>query len=431
MTRAVLWVCPALTLLSVIVLGVRDPTRVATVIIIGLLTGWVVFAVQVGRVRRLARTVNSWAADQGRDRLELRGGTRWLELGTSLNALGGQLQDARDELRSLVPWTERLVSSLGEPAVVIGPDRRVVAANRAAVDDLNLPVAGSPPTVLSALGSAAAADAVDEAAEVGRIVTVDDAQGDRQRRVTASPLDDHVLVVVSDQTQQRRIEELRRDFVTNASHELKTPVSAITMLVEALRVAPPARRDQLVERLEEETLRLTRLVRDLLDLRQLEGGDRDEQHTAVDLSRLVRDAVDAHAASAHAADVTLEADVAQGAVVAGVQRELRLVADNLVGNAVQYNRAGGEVEVTLEVAAGEAVLVVRDTGIGIPQAATARVFERFYRVDVARSRESGGTGLGLSLVRNAVERHHGSVTLESLLGVGTTVTVHLPVQGGS
>lgn len=427
MTRAVLLVCPAIALITVVLLGGGGTVQVVLSVLVGAAAGTVLWSVEGGRVRRLARTVNRWAGEERSHRLELRGGEEWRQLGTAVNALGTQLRDVRRELRSLVPWTDRLVSSLEEAAVVFDPDRRLVAANRAATTFLNLPTDGSVPTALSALGSAAAADAVEEAESTGRIITLDERRGGHEVRVTASPLDDHVLVVVTDRTRQRQVEELRRDFVTNASHELKTPVASITALTEALRVAPEDRRASLVERLEEESARLTRLVRDLLDLRQLEAEDRPAARVPVDLVTLVRGAVATHAAAAEGCDVTVHLAVPDSAVVVGVESELRLVVDNLVANAVQYNEAGGEVRIALAADDGEQVLTVADTGIGIPQASVSRVFERFYRVDVARSRDRGGTGLGLSLVRNAVERHHGRVSVESLLGAGTTFTVRLPV----
>ena len=204
-------------------------------------------------------------------------------------------------------------------------------------------------------------------------------------------------------------------------------MTAIATLVEALEVAPPDRRAALVGRLAEQSHRLTRLVHDLLDLRRLEESNAEEL-VSVDLVELVATAVDDSTGVAREAGVTFHLDLPDSAIVAGRARDLALVVDNLVANAVQYNRSGGEVHVRLHRDQGLQVLTVRDTGIGIPDAALSRVFERFYRVDVARSRARGGTGLGLSIVRNAVERHGGRITVESLLGSGTTFTVRLPVE---
>lgn len=428
MTRAVLLVTPVVAVAAVLLTGERDPAPLWLAAILGYLGGLLLWSLEVARVRRLARRINRWAGQSSARPLELSGGTQWRELATALNALGTQLRSTRAELRSIVPWTDRLVRSLSEPAFVFDDDHRLAAANESAAEVFNLAPVGAPPSALSALGSAAAAGAVHEAASTGRMVTVDDARGERDLRITASPLDDHVLVVVTDRTRQRQVEELRRDFVTNASHELKTPVAAISALTQALRVARPERREDLLDRLDEEGARLSRMVRDLLDLRRLEDERADVGREPVDLVHLVRAAVAEQAAAATDAGIVVELELPERAIVAGVANDLRLVVDNLVANAIQYNRPEGRVGVCVEHDDGAQVLRVADTGIGIPQQAIGRVFERFYRVDVARSRERGGTGLGLSIVRNAVERHGGRIGVESLLGSGTTVTVRLPVE---
>ncbi len=429
MTRITPWVPPAVAVLAVVLLGGGDTGVVVAVVGLGVVAGWALHSIDVAQLRRLTRAATGWAGDRSAAAPPATGAAAWRELSAAVQALGQQLQEARGELRSVVPWTEQLVAALDEPALVFDRDRRLLAANGAARAELRLPTDGDPPTALTSLGSAAAAGAVDEAFASGRAVAVDDRRGERELRVTASPLDEHVVVVVADHTRERQVEALRRDFVTNASHELKTPAAAIATLTDALRVAPDDRREQLLDRLEEEALRLSRMVRDLLDLSRLDDGPGGAETAPVDLVPLVTAAVASLGPVAEEAQVTIEVDVPPRAVVVGVERELRLAVDNLVANAVQYNRPGGTVSVTLAPDDGEQVLVVADTGIGIPQSALPRVFERFYRVDVARSRERGGTGLGLSLVRNAVHRHGGRVAIQSLLGVGTTVTVRLPVGG--
>ena len=232
---------------------------------------------------------------------------------------------------------------------------------------------------------------------------------------------------VQEISQLKEQENFRKEFIGNLAHELKTPVTAIQALVDALAVAPADRRDQLQSRLAEESERLSRLVHDLLDLRLLEE-DTDRELVSVDLGRVVRASVADATPAAEERGITFDLDLPDSAVVVGIERELALVVDNLVTNAVQYNRDEGRITIALRRADGAQVLTVADTGIGIPRPAVDRIFERFYRVDVARSRERGGTGLGLSIVRNAVERHGGRITVDSLLGEGTTFTVRLPVE---
>ncbi len=187
----------------------------------------------------------------------------------------------------------------------------------------------------------------------------------------------------------------------------------------------------LVDRLQGEAGRLARMVRDLLDLRRLEDpGERE--FVPVDLAAILRAVVAEQQPAAEAAEVTTSVEAPDHAYLGGVPSDLRLVVANLVTNAIRYNRPGGSVTVRLTSEPGaEHVVEVVDTGIGIPQQALQRIFERFYRVDVARSRDAGGTGLGLSIVRHAVERHGGTVTAASLLGSGSTFTVRLPVTTGT
>lgn len=426
MTRAVLWVVPAVGALAALLAG-GGSGAVAGALLLGALAGVGLWSVQEGRVRRLRERAAQWQGHRAPDVASDRGPRVWRELRLAVDVLGGDLADVRDELQSVVPWAQRLVASLDEPAFVFSEDGWLAAANDAGRRMAGLGPDADASSPLAVLGSVAVVDAIEEARTSGQLVAVADDRAGRNLRITASPLDHDVLVVVGDRTRERQVEELRRDFVVNASHELKTPVTAIATLVEALEVAPPDRRAALVARLAEQSHRLTRLVHDLLDLRRLEESNAEEL-VSVDLVELVTTAVEDSTGVAREAGVTFHLDLPDSAIVAGRARDLALVVDNLVANAVQYNRSGGEVHVRLHRDQGLQVLTVRDTGIGIPDAALGRVFERFYRVDVARSRARGGTGLGLSIVRNAVERHGGRITVESLLGSGTTFTVRLPVE---
>ncbi|MFW6010102.1 MAG: sensor histidine kinase, partial [Actinomycetota bacterium] len=261
-------------------------------------------------------------------------------------------------------------------------------------------------------------------------VTVDVEHGDHDLRAVASRIGSETLLVITDRTRERRVEELRRNFVVNASHELKTPVTSIQTLAEALEVAARDGSDRtvpLVNRLGKEAERLARLVRDLLDLRRLEDREPMED-TVVDLAELCRITVAELLPRAEQRGVTVELEAPDRAVVHGTAGDLETIVKNLISNALQYNRDGGSIDVRIESRDDSQVLSVTDTGIGIPQQDLTRIFERFYRVDAARSRETGGTGLGLSIVRHAVQRHGGSIRVESLLGEGTTFTVTLPVE---
>jgi signal transduction histidine kinase len=242
--------------------------------------------------------------------------------------------------------------------------------------------------------------------------------------------DGTVLLIVRDVTQARTADLVRRDFVANASHELKTPVASIQALAETIATASAddlGSVPRFAEQLEREALRLSRIISDLLDLSRLEGGGTDQQ--VVDLGQVVRDEVHPYLERASVAGLRLDVAANGGLPVRGSARDLGLLVRNLVENAIQYTRPGGAVNVRASRDGQTVVVEVSDSGVGIPSRDQGRVFERFYRVDRARSRETGGTGLGLSIVRHVVENHGGQVLLESELGRGSTFTVRLPLAG--
>jgi two-component system sensor histidine kinase SenX3 len=240
------------------------------------------------------------------------------------------------------------------------------------------------------------------------------------------------VAYVADITEERRVESMRRDFVANVGHELKTPVGALMVLAETLAANPgdPASAP-LAERLRGEAERLSRLLDDMLDLSRAEAEVNPGR--AVSLAEVVAAVAGAAEAEAAARGVRLVVEeVPEEAVVAGDERQLRTMLGNLVDNAVKYSDPQPGVpppEVTLRVRAeGEwATLEVQDQGIGIPEAHLGRVFERFYRVDRARSRNTGGTGLGLAIVRHVALNHGGQVGVESRLGEGSRFWVRLPM----
>jgi signal transduction histidine kinase len=363
--------------------------------------------------------------------LDLVGSPEWRRLLGALNAVGSSLQERFEELADERSRVERLLEDL-PTAVLLFSDRELAYANPAAeaLFRVDRRSAGSP---LQVLGVEGLADAVAEAAETGRTVEVEVQRVDRELSARASvTAEGEVALVVTDLTELKRIEALRRDFVTNASHELKTPVAGIQALSESLGLAidrDPERARRMIERIQTEAERLAQLVRDLLDLARLEEYATGGGRIRVDLAALVREQTARLQPIAERRGVTVRVDSPQHASVVAQPEDLRLVVSNLLENAVQYNRRGGEVRARVRRGAGEVVLEIVDTGLGIADAEQDRIFERFYRVDKARSRQVGGTGLGLSIVRHAVQRHGGEVTVRSILGEGSTFRVVLPVEG--
>ena len=257
----------------------------------------------------------------------------------------------------------------------------------------------------------------------------------RAIHVVAAPVprSAQVVLLLSDLEEARRVEAVRRDFIANVSHELKTPVGALLLLAEALRDASddPVASKQFTDRMIHEAGRLSRLVKELLDLSRLQGGEPLPAMGAVWVTDILADATDPLQVRADAAGITLDIGAADGLVVWGDRRQLATAVTNLVENAIAYSGRGGRVGVGARLQledGGRAVqIAVSDEGVGIAKAEQERVFERFYRVDAARSRATGGTGLGLAIVKHIAQNHGGRVTLWSQPGVGSTFTLHIPV----
>jgi len=239
-----------------------------------------------------------------------------------------------------------------------------------------------------------------------------------------------VLLLAEDQTESRRVEEVRRDFVANISHELKTPVGALALLAETMEEAaddPEAVR-RFASRMRQEASRLTKLAQDLITLSRIQAAEPIPDPIPVDLSIVVAEALDRCRMRANAHGIELEASGDPGLVVLGDEDLLVNALRNLLENAVAYSPENTRVVVSTTQAVGDmAEISVADQGIGIPQRDLERIFERFYRVDPARSRATGGTGLGLAIVKHVTAAHGGKVNVWSKVGEGSTFTLRLPV----
>ena len=256
------------------------------------------------------------------------------------------------------------------------------------------------------------------------------ALGDRTLLITARPLPDGgAVMALMDLTTRRRLETIRRDFVANVSHELKTPLTVIGGFAETLRDAelPSADRERFLMTIESNTRRMQRIVDDLLDLSRYESGSWVPNVASNDLRGIITDIFAGVYAAADAKGISLAFEASNGPRrIEADPTALRQILANLVENAVRHT-THGSVTVRAEVPPGGGTNVtVTDTGSGIPSEHLGRIFERFYRVDSGRARDEGGTGLGLAIVRHLVEAHGGSVRAESAVGHGTSITVHFP-----
>ncbi len=239
----------------------------------------------------------------------------------------------------------------------------------------------------------------------------------------------HVLVLVEDQTDARRLDAVRRDFVANVSHELKTPVGALRLLAEAVQDASddPEAVIRFAGRMQHESMRLSHLVQELIDLSRLESRDPLKEPEPIGVDDVVDASIDRSRELAGAKGITLDADGDGGLKVFGNEAQLVMALGNLIENAVNYSAGETRVGVTVRRSGDLAEIAVTDQGIGIPGRELQRVFERFYRVDPARSRMTGGTGLGLSIVKHIAQNHGGDVRVWSVEGSGSTFTLRLPL----
>ncbi|MCW2697387.1 MAG: phoR [Modestobacter sp.] len=242
-----------------------------------------------------------------------------------------------------------------------------------------------------------------------------------------------VALVLTDVTEARRVEAVRRDFVANLGHELKTPVGALALLAEAVQGAAddPETVQRFGARMQHEADRLARLVRELIDLSRLQGAEPLPELVPVAIATVVGEAVDRTRAVAAAKDVELAVGTQPGLVVRGVEAQLATALTNLLANAVAYSPAGTTIAIGARARSGFAEIAVTDSGIGIPRSDRGRVFERFYRVDQSRASATGGTGLGLAIVKHVASNHGGSVSVWSEEGLGSTFTLRIPLAAGA
>jgi signal transduction histidine kinase len=348
-----------------------------------------------------------------------------------------ELEGARrdGELAARLAATERerdtaalALSSMEEGVLLFGADGATRLANLAAEGHL-----GMRPASADALLPLGLRQLTERAAGARTVLAAEVEIGapTRTLRGFAAPTEEgSVVLVIRDITETRRSEQVRRDFVANASHELKTPAATIQAAAETIRTAAvenPSVIPHFASQLEHEAARLSRIVSDLLDLSRLESGSVLDETVALDV--IVRDEGERFEEPAAEAGVGLKVEAHSVPRVRGSARDLALLVRNLVDNAIRYTGPGGSVHVELTSEGGEVVLAIADTGLGIPHRDLPRIFERFYRVDRARSRETGGTGLGLSIVKHVAENHGGRIGVTSELGQGTRFEIRLPSAG--
>jgi two-component system phosphate regulon sensor histidine kinase PhoR len=339
---------------------------------------------------------------------------------------------------------EAFVESLGHGVLTVADGSRIVAANGAAhalIDRAPGTLLGR--TLIEAFLDTqveAIAHAALESGSATGEVAVAGADGTklmlRARRASSGSL----WIVMEDVSELRRLQQIRAEFIDNLSHELRTPLTTVSLLAETLTreaeaagdTIPPRMRDR-IGKIEVETGHLVQMVTELLDLSRIESGGALGVIDLIELGQIAKESVERLRLFADRQGVTLQVDVpAWIPAVRGDEARLGQVLVNLLHNAVKFSPDGGEVRVSVRSAGDEVIVAIEDHGVGVPRAAQARIFERFYKVDRARVRgEAGGTGLGLAIARHIIEQHGGRIWVESVEGHGSTFSFSLPIVAGS
>lgn len=257
-------------------------------------------------------------------------------------------------------------------------------------------------------------------------------EGVRELTMKVTPLDeaDLILILLSDESEAARVHEVRRDFVANISHELKTPIGALSLLSEAVLSAKsdPEAVTKFATRMQHEAKRLTDLVQEIINLSRLQDSDPLQVAQELEVTELIREAVDQCQTTSEAKSIVVSVSAEREVVVLGDRDQLIMAIHNLIENAINYSPEKTKVSVTTKIEGDIVEIAVADQGLGIPDSELERIFERFYRVDPARSRETGGTGLGLSIVKHVAINHGGEVSVWSSPNVGSTFALRLPIS---
>jgi two-component system phosphate regulon sensor histidine kinase PhoR len=347
-----------------------------------------------------------------------------------------------DDLAVLPPLARELLERLPDPLMLVNDGDRVLFANGAMREVVGVGIERK--HVSAVMRNPAILDALARTAHTGEPQSIEftvrvPIERNYQAftaRVSSDPA--VVMLLMHDLTTMKRAEQMRVDFIANASHELRTPLAAVAGFIETLKGPArddPGAREQFLDIMGVEAERMRRLIEDLLSLTRIELNEHVPPRGEVSVEAVVKQAAAALAPLAKADGITITVDSPeQVPAVFGERDELVQVFQNLIHNAIKYGRSNGEVKITLrqQTAPGrrgpesQVVAAVKDDGEGIPAEAIPRLTERFYRVDVKRSRERGGTGLGLAIVKHIVNRHNGRLQIESRLGEGSTFSIVLP-----
>jgi two-component system, OmpR family, sensor histidine kinase VicK len=420
-------------------------TGSAVVLLVTIVLGIIMSRAITRPVLDVTGQARTMAAGDFSKRVEVRSDDELGDLASAINNLTEKLEQAIATSTREQERLQAIITSMGDGVITFDRDFKPVFMNQAAINMMPLPV-GKEDDIASRLGFAEGQEDGEKAEQVNavhvktekvvnQVLVKEIGQTLFHIHLTAIQGKKGVegyVAVLRDVTEQEKLNLARRDFVANVSHELRTPLTSIKSYIEAvsdLDVDDDETRTKFLQVIGRETDRMVRLTRDLLLLSGLDTGKTAEvQYARFHVQAWIQAAIQRFDIQAQSKTITLSVVNSDDAIVEGNKDMLDRVLDNLLSNAFKYTPEGGTISVQAVRSNREVLVHVQDTGIGIPPQDLQHVFERFYRVDKGRSRRLGGTGLGLALAREITEQHGGTITIDSKLGTGTTVTVVLPTS---
>jgi two-component system phosphate regulon sensor histidine kinase PhoR len=438
-SRLIVWNLLLIVLITFLLSSVLSASQLVLVVVIGVLLTFVfsygVHVVISRPLHEISVASRKLAAGNLDQRLPITGDEEIAAVGTSLNtmaqALGMRMQALSDGKQQL----ELILEAMGQGVMVLGSSGRITLTNTALRKVLGTDRDLTGKTPLEVFRRPELENAVRTVLAGAPAQTLEITTGNtRILQANVSPVTnaagavDSAVVVFHDLTEIRRAERMRRDFVANVSHEFKTPLTAIRGYTETLLSGAkddPAIAVDFMNTIQRNAQHLETLVGDLLTLARLET-EVPSIKDPINLRSMIDELVASRQSAIHERDLHVTLDCPQAQVQADRSR-LYTALSNLIDNAINYNKPGGEIRLSAEVQNGTLSVAVADTGYGIPSDELPRIFERFYRVDKARTRDSGGTGLGLSIVKHAIESQGGTIGVSSRIGSGSTFTIRLPL----
>ena len=408
-----------------------------------LVLGFTFFGYQTNRIDVVSKIAKDIASGKFDTRISEVSGVGLSEVAESFNQIARRSEQSYNKVSEDRNRLATVFTCMVEGVIDVDLTQNVLHINDAAARLLSVePQSCIGQPIWHAIRNQAITDALDSAIQNNSVVN---AQVDLQRASSSTALDIYAaslrndrsepigaVLVLHDVTHLKNLERVRTDFVANASHELKTPITAIRAITETLLEAQEIEKEtsaHFMERLHVQSLRLAQLIDDLMTISRLENSRGKEEFSRTNINELVIRAVTVAEVSATERDIRVLTELPDTDLFLFVDGfDISQLIDNLLDNAIKYTKDHGVITITLESDAEKATLRVSDNGIGISEEDQQRIFERFYRVDKAHAQSLGGTGLGLSIVRNIAEKHNGTIGLESAIGVGSSFTFRLPLE---